>query len=495
MLRTLDRYVIREVVPPFLLSLLVFTFILEVPPVMQQLETLVSKGVSWEIAGQIILLLIPQGLGLTIPMALLTGLLIGLGRLSSDRETVALLACGVSPYRLLRPVLVMAAIAAGATFYVMVEAIPDANQRFREITFDLVTKRVENDIHPRVFFEDFPGWVLYARDEAPGGGWKDVMVADTHNPDATSLYMAAGGHLVLDRANRSVYLILVNGTQYSTTKEGVADTFRFAEQIMTLNADTVFGRMELPRGVSEKTIPQLEETITQKRLNNISPHPEIMGIQVKFSIPVACFVFALIGLALGVTVARDGKLAGFVLGIAVIFAYYVVMFLAESFTKGLYASPGPGDRFLFAYAARWIPNVVLGVFGIGALIWRARFAERRFPLTIPIRLPRLPAREPRRTPDGRQRARCDGQRGPGTRPGRVVIVLRIPRCACRDPACSTGTSAASMDAPSDWRSSRCWASSISRPSSTSPTSCSRAPRPPAPSCSCSATRRRSSSTT
>src|SRR5512139_1984489 len=130
MLRTFDRYVIREVIPPFLLSLLVFTFILEVPPVMQQLETLVSKGVSWQIAGRIILLLIPQGLGLTIPMALLTGLLIGLGRLSSDRETVALLACGVSPYRLLRPVLAMATVAAAATLYVMVEAIPDANQSF-----------------------------------------------------------------------------------------------------------------------------------------------------------------------------------------------------------------------------------------------------------------------------------------------------------------------------------------------------------------------------
>ncbi len=46
----------------------------------------------------------PQALGLTIPMALLVGILIGLGRLSADRETVALLACGVSPYRLLRPI-------------------------------------------------------------------------------------------------------------------------------------------------------------------------------------------------------------------------------------------------------------------------------------------------------------------------------------------------------------------------------------------------------
>ncbi len=426
MLRTLDRYVIREVIPPFLLSLLVFTFILEVPPIMQQLETLVSKGVSWGTAGHIILLLIPQGLGLTIPMALLTGLLIGLGRLSSDRETVALLACGVSPYRLLRPVLVMATLAAAATLYVMVEAIPDANQRFREITFDLVTKRVENDIRPRVFFEDFPGWVLYARDETPGGGWKDVMVADTHNPEGASLYMAAGGRLVLDRARRGVYLILVNGTRYSTTKAGEADIFRFpADQIMTLDADTVFGRMELPRGVSEKTIPQLRETIAQKLANRISPHPEIMGIQVKFSIPAACFVFALIGLALGVTVARDSKLAGFVLGIVVIFGYYVVMFLAESFAKGLYATPGPDDRFLFAYAARWIPNVVLGAFGIAALIWRARFAERRFPLAIPIGIPRLPGGW--RRPDGSARAGASRSATTAARPRSVVIVLRIPR--------------------------------------------------------------------
>src|SRR4051812_36792856 len=153
MLRKIDRYVIRETIPPFLLSLLIFTFLLEIPPVMRYLENLVAKGVSWQVAGLIIVTLIPQALGLTIPMALLTGLLIGLGRLSADREAVALLAWGVSPYRLLRPVLLMACVAGGATMYVMIKAIPDANQTFREITFDVITKRVENDIRPRVFFE------------------------------------------------------------------------------------------------------------------------------------------------------------------------------------------------------------------------------------------------------------------------------------------------------------------------------------------------------
>src|SRR5947209_5434657 len=174
MLRTIDRYVIREIFPPLLLSLLIFTFLLVVAPVMDELETLVSKGVSWPVAGRMLLTLVPQALGLTIPMSLLVGLLIGLGRLSADREFMALLACGVSPYRLLRPVLAIAVVAGGATLYVMIEAIPDANQRFRELSYDVISKRVENDVHPQVFFDDFPGWVLYARDVPTGGGyWKD----------------------------------------------------------------------------------------------------------------------------------------------------------------------------------------------------------------------------------------------------------------------------------------------------------------------------------
>ena len=61
MLKTIDRYVIREVVPPFLLSLLIFTFVLELPPVMQQLERLLAKGVPWPTVGRIILLAEPAG--------------------------------------------------------------------------------------------------------------------------------------------------------------------------------------------------------------------------------------------------------------------------------------------------------------------------------------------------------------------------------------------------------------------------------------------------
>jgi LPS export ABC transporter permease LptG/LPS export ABC transporter permease LptF len=420
MLKTIDRYVIREVIPPFLLSLLIFTFLLEIPPVMRELETLVAKGVSWQIAGRIVLTLIPQGLGLTIPMSLLTGLLIGLGRLSADREAVALLACGVSPYRLMRPVLLMATVAAGSTMYVMIKAIPDANQTFREITFEVVTKKVENDIHPREFFEDFPTWVLYVRDQPEHEtGWREVLVANTSKPEAKQLFLAARGRLVLKRDERRVDLVLNNGTRYTGGKPGETEIYRFGELTMSLDPDTVFRRAELPRGVTEKTIEELRQDIATKVKAGISPHPEIMQIEQKFSIPAACFVFAVIGLALGLTVARDSKLAGFVVGIAVIFAYYIVMFLAEAYVKGYYAAGQPAHSHSVAHLARWVPNILLGVLGVFALVWRARFSERQLPISLPFALPRLPARWTHGA------TAAAGQ--PGTaRNRKVVVVLRLP---------------------------------------------------------------------
>ena len=439
MLRTIDRYVIRETIPPFVLSLLIFTFILEIPPIMRDLEQLVAKGVTWTVAGQILLTLIPQGLGLTIPMALLTGLLIGLGRLSADREAVALLACGVSPYRLLRPVLLMSVVAAAATLYVMLEAIPNANQRFREITFELISKRFENDVRPRVFFEDFPHWVLYARDEPEsGGGWKDVLVADNRTANVTGLYLARTGRVVLDREARTVDLVLTDGTRYTANEVGETDLYRFQEElILTLDPESVFPRADLPRGLTEKTVAELQQDAAVKLAGKpapLSPHPEIHAMHVKFSVPVACLVFGVIGLALGLTVAREGKLAGFVIGVAVIFAYYSVMFLAESHSKGHFREIEDARGlltadFTIAHLARWWPNVILGIFGIVALIWRARYSEGKLPIRIPIGLPHLPS--------SWHRSPASAPAAAGTAPAArkpIVLVVRFPRMRMPGPS-------------------------------------------------------------
>src|SRR5687767_10605170 len=126
-MKILDRYIVRETLAPLLMALAIFTFLLAVRPVLEEAEKLLAKSVPPQTIGVLLAYLIPQALGITIPMALLAGLLMAFGRLSADRETVALLACGVSYNRLLRPVAVLATLAAAATMWVMVVAIPEGN--------------------------------------------------------------------------------------------------------------------------------------------------------------------------------------------------------------------------------------------------------------------------------------------------------------------------------------------------------------------------------
>ena len=424
---TLDRYVVKELLPPFFLALIIFTFLLVLPPVMDYLENLLAKGVTWGTAIRILWTLLPQALGLTIPMAVLVGILIGLGRMSGDRESVALLACGVSPYRLLRPIGVLAILAALATGYIMIVAIPNANQAFREITFGVVSQRVESEIQPRVFYQDFPEWVLYAKEEPDPGqpGWKKLMVANTSKGDQATIYFASRGRLVVDRVKRAVDLVLVDGTIYRTAKPGETETTRFlSELVLGLNPEAVFPKINLQPGINEKTMKELWADARDKVKNGMSPHPEIIAIQQKFSFPVACLVFAVIGLALGLTVAREGKLAAFVVGTLVIFAYYTVMFLSESLTKG---------HYLNMYLSRWVPNILLGIFGIVALIWRARFVEGRLPFKAPAFAIRLMERFRPADPASRPQAGTREARARSGGAGAPVLVIRFPRLRVPSP--------------------------------------------------------------
>jgi LPS export ABC transporter permease LptF/LPS export ABC transporter permease LptG len=422
-MRTLDRYIIRETVLPFVISLVVFTFVLLIPFVVELAESMIAKGVPWPMLLKAMATLIPAQLGLTIPMSLLIALLVAFGRLSGDREIVVMMACGVSPYQLLRPVTILAVMCWAATSWVMLEAIPSANQAFRELSVQIAQDRAEQEVRPRVFFEDFPDTVLYVRNATgAGAGWEGVLAADTRNKANPELFIAARGRMLVDRQAKTIQMMLENGTRHRTSATDPAfyEVLQFKTTIVNLNPESVFPRSGPAPGDREMTIAQLRERIAVMEKQGISTHNPIMEIHKKFSIPVACFVFALVGLALGVSNRKDGKMASFVLGIGVIFVYYVVMFTAQSMTKGHMMPPE---------LAMWVPNIVLGAAGAILLFVRSRSADQPIRITLPS-LPRPDwlrkwfSREP--SPVGGAPAMQTAVGAP-SRPGNVVLVIRVPQ--------------------------------------------------------------------
>jgi LPS export ABC transporter permease LptG/LPS export ABC transporter permease LptF len=406
--KTLDRYLVREILPPFLLALGLFTFLMAVKPMLDYAQELLVKGVPLQTVGYLLLTLLPQALGVTIPMALLTGILMGLGRLSADREAVAMLACGVSPLRLLRPVLALALVAGAANMYLLVKLVPDANQAFREVVFGRLAQMSENDIKPGVFYEGFPGMVIRVGALRPGGGWQDVMLADTRQPGLPAVTLARTAFLEKDEVRREVRIVLPGESHQSLPgKDGVYDTATATDQRFAVSADEVFGTgaIGVSRGLAEMTIANLRTREAEKIAEGISPHPEVMHRHQMLSFPVACLVFALIGVALGIHTRKEGKLTGLTLGLGVIALYYAVLVLFEDLTKGGQFSP---------YWARWVPNLVVGLIGLFALRAKMRQTGREWAIALPAWVSRL------------RRASADPATGHGGAPGRVVVVIRLP---------------------------------------------------------------------
>lgn len=421
-MRIIDRYVVREIIPPFLIALLVFTFVLIIPFIIELAEQLIAKGVPGGTILQLAATLLPSTMALTVPMALLIGLLVGLGRISADREFVVMMACGISPYRLLQPILVFAVVCWGLTSWFMLKGMPDGNQRHREITQEIVMNRAEGEVRPRVFYEDFPNLVLYVR-EVPldGKGWLDVLAADTGNPSEPVIYLARRGRMVIDRDARTIHMVLEEGTRHTTKLEDPSayEMLTFDSTIIALDPGSVFPRSGPQRGEREMAVEDLAALAADMASRGQSPHNPIMEIHKKFSVPVACFVFAVLGVGLGASHRKDGKLAAFVLGIGVIFAYYVLMFTAESLTKGFWIP---------AWLAMWVPDVVLGAAGVLLLVRRAQSADQ------PIRIS-LPAFARFASHGAASRLPAPGSRLPAERP---ALVIRIPHFSMPGPTLLDG---------------------------------------------------------
>lgn len=374
-MKIIDRYVIRQVLLPFCLGLLVFTFVVIIPGLIEYAEEFIAKGVPFLVVVRVIVALVPQALALTIPMSLLLGLLVALGRLSADREFVAMQACGVSVSRLLRPVGLVSVVSWVATSYVLLVSVPSNNQIFREITFSIMADRAEGEVKPRIFFDDFPNLVLYVREvPAAGGGWNGVFVSDTRPGNDPATYFARHGRVLINREKRTVEMVLQHASRHSVDPSGTYKVSRFDRVLLSIDPETLFPRGGPSKGDNEMSIAELRARVAEHERSGVSTHNELMAIHRRFSIPVACLVFGLIGLALGATNRRDGTLGSFVLGLIVIFAYYVPLYLGPALAKG---------RLLAPWLAVWLPNVVLGLAGVALFRWRERAADRQIRIQVP----------------------------------------------------------------------------------------------------------------
>jgi LPS export ABC transporter permease LptF/LPS export ABC transporter permease LptG len=351
-MRILDRYIVREIFRHAFLGLIVFTFVLFIPQLVRLMELLVRHSGSGAQIAKLFLYIFPGVLIFTIPMAVLVGVLLGLGRMSADSEIIALTALGISRQRMLVPVGVLALTGAIATGTLTLWLAPVAFRALRGIEADLLASQASFQVQPRVFDERFPKLVLYINDvSASGTQWHGVFLAEGSEENGSQLTLAENAIVIAEPKQGKLELHLVGGTTHEVTRQD-PDHYSLTD----------FGQSDLPIEVTG-LLPNQQRTLS----NQERPTRELFadngknwrGARVEFqrrlAFPFACLVFALVAVPLGAQPRRGGRAAGTLLSVLLIGFYYSLSVVGAGFAREGKVSPWTGI---------WLANVALAALAI-----------------------------------------------------------------------------------------------------------------------------------
>ena len=347
-MRILDRYVCREVVYDSWLGLAVFTFVFFVPQLVRLMGLVVQHAATTTEILTLLLCSLPPVLIFTVPMSMLVGVLIGLGRLSADSEIVALNASGVSLRRLLVPIGAIALTATLLTFYLTLSLGPRSIRTLNSLEDHLRISQASFAVQPRVFDERFPHIVLYLEDVgASGMRWRGVFLAESNSSTGSKVTVARNAIVVADaqQGKLTLHFSDVSTHEYDPKNPDHYDLSTSAVESTDLPLTSSDAAAS-----GAQTLSDRERTVSQLLSAGAAGlRGARVELQQRIALPIACFLFALLGVPVGVRPRRGGRAAGFIVTILLICGYYLFFVTGVHFAQDGVLSPVLGV---------WTANIV-----------------------------------------------------------------------------------------------------------------------------------------
>ena len=397
MIRLIDRYLLKEFIPPFFFSIIALTFILLMNELFRLIDLFVRKGLPIAIVGQILIYTLPVIISYTAPMAILVAIVMSFGRAAQDNEILALKTNGLSFLSIMRTPFVI-------TFFFMIflvffnnYVLPESNHRVRNLMLDVTRKRPAVRLSEGVFTEDFRGYTIYIgkKDERYSKIY-DVTIYDAKDG---MLITAPRGDLKSFEQDNILRFTLYDGELHQLVDSMKYQKTQFDKQILNIQLDDDMVRKERDyRNEDELDINGLEQVIHEHKKAIADIRSEIaetgrkavddylqgdvagldraifeiekrtktlegtarklaryqVSYYKKFSLAFACLVFIVIGAPLGYLFKRGG-IAGILAGVFLFSSYYILVIAGEEFA----------DRRNFpAFWGMWLPNFLLLACGV-----------------------------------------------------------------------------------------------------------------------------------
>jgi LPS export ABC transporter permease LptG/LPS export ABC transporter permease LptF len=332
--RILTRYILGEILSHTLIGCALFTFILFMRDLPHILEMVVRNSSTLTNVAEIFLFTLPNTFRVTIPMAVLVGILLGLSRLAADSEVIAMRASGLGIGYFVRVASIVAGIGTLLGLVNSVFVAPRANQAILEMQQALETSQASYEIQPRVFYEDFRNRVLYVQHVRGGTGaanWREVFMADVGDP-TTPLITTAASATVVNDSPQELLMRLRDGAEHQTVS-GQPQQYNISTFTSTDLPLTFSPQSDIHLGRLDTAIYAMPLDLLWRRTRGKDATRFLIELHTRFAYPVACIVLMLVGVPLGVTSRRGGKSSGLVFTLLLVLLYYVLSYTGIALSK------------------------------------------------------------------------------------------------------------------------------------------------------------------
>ncbi len=371
----MDRYLVIQLLPPFLFGVGAFTsVVLAIDSLFELLRKVVESGLPINIALEIFLLKLPYVMVYSFPMSTLLATLMTYSRLSSESELIALRGCGVSVYRMVLTAVVLSFAVTIMTYIFNEQIAPAANYRAtitlqKALKSDQPSFKQQNIYYPEYReIKEADGSKnkmlsrLFYADQFDGKEMKGLTIIDRSRSGVNQIVISESAKWnsqkqVWDFYNGTIYLVAADRSYRSI--------LRFEHQQLQLPR-TPLTLAESSRDYGEMNISQALEQLEIERLGGNEPKIRKLQVRIqqKIAFPFVCVIFGLVGSVMGSIPQRTGRGTSFGISVIVIFAYYLLLSVSGALAQAGIFSP---------FIGAWLPNV----FGLGVgLFLLFRVAQR-----------------------------------------------------------------------------------------------------------------------
>lgn len=352
--KLLDRYIFTELLGPFLVSLGALCFVMLTRELLRLVELLVSKGVGLFAVLKVFAHLLPSFLVLTLPIAGIIASITAFGRLSFDKELVAMRAAGLSLLRLARPVFLFAFLVFALTLWLAQWGQPWSSTNLKKVALNLLRDQLVLALERGTFNEPIPKMMIYVSDLGEEEESTGIFVSDARNPDDPRIIVAQQYRVFIDASTSQVALRLQDGVIHSKPDEideYQQIAFSSYDLKLSLNQSGYSSTEERP------TYEMIMAQLSQSQGRDPSALRRLMEYYKDLAFPTASLVFCILGVPVGIVSKRSGRIGGFAVGVLVVIIYYVLNIGCEFLVTTAVLPP---------FAGAWLPN---GIFSLVTIAW------------------------------------------------------------------------------------------------------------------------------